>query len=183
MKHAHRALLLPLLLTLLGGLAGCAGDASTNGRDSFNRTDVTFATEMVPHHRQSLQLVRMVEQRDVDPKLSGLAAQIRVTQAVELESMTSWLKDWDVAVPSGDPSVGTGQSGTVSAADLAALQGTSDADFEEQWLRLMIRQHEDAIEIAKVENAEGQYPYAVALANTVMVGHASQVRTMELMLG
>jgi uncharacterized protein (DUF305 family) len=152
MKHAHRALLLPLLLTLLGGLAGCAGDASTNGRDSFNRTDVTFATEMVPHHRQSL------------------------------ESMTSWLKDWDVPVPSGDPSVGTGQSGTVSAADLAALQGTSDADFEEQWLRLMIRQHEDAIEIAKVENAEGQYPYAVALANTVMVGQASQVRTMELML-
>ena len=43
----------------------------------------------------------------------------------------------------------------------------------------MIRQHEDAIALAKVENAEGQYPYAVALANTVMVGQASQVRTMR----
>ena len=47
----------------------------------------------------------------------------------------------------------------------------------------MIRQHEDAIAIAEVENAGGEYPYAVALANTVMVGQASQVRTMELMLG
>ena len=91
MKHARRALLLPLLLTLLAALAGCAGDSS-NGRSGFNRTDVTFATEMIPHHRQSLQLVRMVEQRDVDPELSGLAAQIRVTQAVEIESMLSWLR-------------------------------------------------------------------------------------------
>jgi uncharacterized protein (DUF305 family) len=182
MKHARRALLLPLLLTLLAALAGCADDSS-NGRSGFNRTDVTFATEMIPHHRQSLQLVRMVEQRDVDPKLSGLAAQIRVTQAVEIESMLSWLRDWDVVVPSGDPSAGTGQPGTVTAADLAALQGSSGPDFERQWLRLMIRQHEDAIAIAEVENAEGEYPYAVALANTVMVGQASQVRTMELMLG
>jgi uncharacterized protein (DUF305 family) len=182
MKHAHRALLLPLLLTLLAALAGCADDSS-NGRSGFNRTDVTFATEMIPHHRQSLQLVRMVEQRDVDPKLSGLAAQIRVTQAVEIESMLSWLKDWDVTAPSGDPSVGTGQSGTVNAGDLAALEASTGEQFEQQWLRLMIRQHEDAIALAKVENAEGQYPYAVALANTVMVGQASQIRTMRLMLG
>jgi uncharacterized protein (DUF305 family) len=182
MKHVRRALVLPLLLTLFGALAGCA-DASTNGRDSYNQTDVTFATELIPHHRQSLQMVRMVEQRDVDPKLKGFAAQLRVTQAVEIESMLSWLRDWDVAVPSGDPSAGTGQPGTVTAADLAALQGSSGPDFERQWLRLMIRQHEDAIAIAEVENAEGEYPYAVALANTVMVGQASQVRTMELMLG
>ena len=183
MRHARRALLLPLLLALLGGLTGCAGDSSTNGRDSFNSEDVTFASELIPHHRQALQLVRMVEQRDVDPGLKRLAAQIRVTQAVELESMLSWLEDWDVPAPSGDPSVGTGQSGTVSAGDLAALEGTSGDAFETQWLRLMIRQHEDAIALAKVENAEGQYPYAVALANTVMVGQASQIRTMRLMLG
>jgi uncharacterized protein (DUF305 family) len=182
MKHAHRALLLPLLLTLLAALAGCAGDSSS-GRSGFNRTDVTFATQMIPHHRQSLQLVRMVEERDVDPELSGLAAQIRVTQAVEIESMLSWLKDWDVTAPSGDPSVGTGQSGTVNAGDLAALEASTGEQFEQQWLRLMIRQHEDAIALAKVENAEGQYPYAVALANTVMVGQASQIRTMRLMLG
>ena len=182
MKHVRRALVLPLLLTLFGALAGCA-DASTDGRDSYNQTDVTFASELIPHHRQSLQMVRMVERRDVDPKLKGFAAQLRVTQAVEIESMLSWLRDWDVAVPSGDPSVGTGQPGTVTAADLAALQGSTGADFEREWLRLMIRQHEDAIAIAEVENAEGEYPYAVALANTVMVGQASQVRTMELMLG
>ena len=183
MRHARRALLLPLLLALLVGLTGCAGDSATNGRDSFNSEDVTFASELIPHHRQALQLVRMVEQRDVDPGLKSLAAQIRVTQAVELESMMSWLEDWGVPEPSGDPSVGTGQSGTVSAADLAALEPMSGEAFETQWLRLMIRQHKDAIAIAKVENQRGQYPYAVALANTVMVGQASQVRDMELMLG
>jgi uncharacterized protein (DUF305 family) len=182
MKHVRRALVLLLLLILFGALAGCA-DASTNGRDSYNQTDVTFATELIPHHRQSLQMVRMVERRDVDPKLKGFAAQLRVTQAVEIESMLSWLKDWDVTAPSGDPSVGTGQSGTVNAGDLAALEAATGEEFEQQWLRLMIRQHEDAIALAKVENAEGQYPYAVALANTVMVGQASQIRTMRLMLG
>ena len=46
MKHVRRALVLPLLLTLLGALVGCA-DASTNGRDSYNQTDVTFATELI----------------------------------------------------------------------------------------------------------------------------------------
>jgi uncharacterized protein (DUF305 family) len=183
MKHARRALLLPLLLALLGALAACAGDASTNGRASYNQTDVTFATELIPHHRQSLQMVRMVEQRDVDPKLKSFAAQLRVTKAVEIESMLSWLKDWDVTAPTGDPSVGTGQSGAVNPGDLAALEGSTGNEFEKQWLRLMIRQHEDAIALAKVENAKGQYPYAVALANTVMVGQASQIRTMELMLG
>jgi uncharacterized protein (DUF305 family) len=182
MKHARRALVLPLLLTLFGALAGCA-NASTDARDDYNQTDVTFATELIPHHRQSLQMVRMVERRDVDPRLKGFAAELRVTQAVEIESMLSWLRDWDVTVPSGDPSVGTGRSGTVSAGDLAVLEGYAGEEFEKQWLRLMIRQHEDAIALAKLENAEGQYPYAVALANTVMVGQASQIRTMQLLLG
>ena len=127
MKHARRALLLPLLLTLLAALDGvCRRLVERPVR--VQSQDVTFATEMIPHHRQSLQLVRMVEQRDVDPELKGLAAQIRVTQAVEIESMMSWLEDWDVPVPSGDPSVGTGQPGTVTAADLAALQGSAGAD-------------------------------------------------------
>ena len=61
-----------------------------------------------------------------------------MTQAVEIESMLSWLKDWDVTAPSGDPSVGTGQSGTVNAGELAALEGFTGEEFEQQWLRLMI---------------------------------------------
>ena len=183
MNRALRALLLPVLLTLLGALSGCAGDASTNQPDGFNQADVAFAGQLIPHHRQSLQLVRMIEEREVGPGLDSLAAQIRTTQVVEIQSMSSWLKDWNVPVPSGDPSEGTGRAGTVSAADLAALAKLPAAEFEDQWLRLMIRHHEEAIAMADTENEDGRYPYARALAQTVLISQQSEIRTMETLLG
>ena len=182
MTHARRALLLPLLLALLGGLAGCAGDSTTNEPGGFNQADVAFASELIPHQRLALLLVRLVEEREVDPGLRSLAAQIRATQAVEIQSMSSWLADWDVPVPSGDPRAGTGRAGTVSADDLTVLGGASAADFEDQWLRLMIRHHQDAIAMAGTENEKGRYPYARALAQTVLISQQSEIRTMEAML-
>jgi uncharacterized protein (DUF305 family) len=186
MKHARRAPLVPVLIALvalLGLLAGCGGDATTDEPGGFNDADVAFASEMIPHHLQALQLVRMVEARHVDPDLSALAAQIRSTQAVEVQSMTTWLGDWNRPVPSGEPSAGTGRPGAVTAADLAAVEAASGREFEDRWLRLMIRHHEDAIAMARTENQDGRYPYARALAQTVQVSQGSEIRTMRAMLG
>ena len=57
--------------------------------------------------------------------------------------------------------------GMMSEQDLASLDSSVDADFEDRWLRMMIAHHEGAIEMARTEQSQGEYADATALADNI----------------
>ena len=175
-----------------------SGSSSSSLPSGVNDADVTFATEMIQHHAGALSMVDMTAGRNLDPEVQALAEDIRMAQTPEIETMSDWLQEWDQPVPetvrdhanahgdhsdgdSGDDT-GSGMPGMMSAEEMAELENTSDAEFEDAWLRAMIEHHQGAIEMANSEQADGENTDAIALAEKIAADQEAEIKKMEQML-
>jgi len=192
---------------LLVALAGCSDDGdpapkpavhtAANG-DVFNDADAAFASDLVQHHALSLTLVDVTRERDVSPGLTAIADEILAAQGPEIQSLTTWLTDWDqpapetirdhanahaeergevIEVPGGD------LPGMPDHAELEALEELEGPAFEQRWLELMIAHHEGAIEIAEDQTDSGSFSPALELASDVVTTQQDQVERMKSLLG
>ncbi|NPC42902.1 DUF305 domain-containing protein [Nocardioides sp. zg-1230] len=198
--RARRATAAALFLTLTGaGLAGCGEDDASGGTpaaehtaangDVYNDADVEFATEMIPHHADALVMVDMTQGRRLSPEFARLTEDIREAQAPEIEMMADWLTDWGEEVPEtsrdhvnshmGDGDMGMGDGMGMDPDDLAELRDSGANMFETMWMQMMIEHHEGAIEMAETEQAEGLFPDAIALAESIEESQTAEIELME----
>lgn len=169
-------------------LAGCGQDAPEAA--AHNDADVTFAQEMIPHHQQAVEMAALAEDRAGDPEVRQLAEEIEAAQAPEIETMTGWLESWGADVPeeSMDHSdMGHGSSdampGMMSAEDMAELEQSEGAAFDRLFLELMVEHHEGALEMARTQQAEGENPDALALAEKIEADQQAEIAEMQRLLG
>lgn len=156
----------------------------------FNATDVAFAQGMIPHHGQAVQMADMALDVSSNPDVTALAEQIKAAQSPEIEQMTTWLTDWDQAVP--DPNAvmddnmdgagGMMMSGMMSAADMERLTDATGTDFDRMFLEMMILHHEGAIEMAEQELADGKYEPTLDLAQAVITGQQAEIEEMNSLI-
>lgn len=203
---ASASLLTAVILGLT--LAACGDDSdhdrasrssdtqtASNG-DVFNGADVEFATAMIPHHAQAVQMANMTQGRTMDPAVQQLAEQIRDAQVPEVETMTDWLTAWDEEVPAtsidhvhgGDmsdmPSMDNmaDMPGMMSADEMEALRNASDAEFQDMWLEMMTKHHEGAIEMARNEKQDGMFSDALALADSIISSQQAEIDQIKQLL-
>ncbi|ANH40434.1 hypothetical protein I601_4038 [Nocardioides dokdonensis FR1436] len=210
-----------LLLAIAAGLvvtatlAGCGSDdaepdAGSSVRTApdgseFNDADVDFATEMIPHHAQAVEMVVMAQGRDLSPEVETLMADIRDAQVPEIQTMTGWLAAWDEPVPEtgldhanaghpgdddsqgsddmGDSDMGDMGGSMMSEEQMQELRTAGDGDFEQMWLEMMTEHHEGAVEMAEQEIEDGLYPEAIDLAESVIESQNAEIETMQDLLG
>ena len=183
----------------LTGLAGCANNNSPNmpgmghGSSSsapaapsssataptasgapaagpHNDADVTFATMMIPHHQQAIEMSDMILAKDgIDPAVTELARQIKDAQAPEITQMSGWLAGWG-ANPSPSMSGMDHGGGMMDPADMEALEKASGAEAAKLFLTGMVKHHQGAITMAQEELTNGQNPEA----KTAGPGHHHQ---------
>ena len=171
------ALVLMLILALI--TSACAGDegSSSGGNEEHNSADVTFATAMIPHHQQAVEMAELAAQNAEDPQVKELAGQIEAAQQPEIDELTGWLKDWDEPVPD-DTGAGMGghdMSGMMSDEDMLMLEESSGAGFDEMWLEMMIEHHEGAVEMAQTEVDEGKFPAAIEMAEQIIASQQDEI--------
>ncbi|MFY0408425.1 DUF305 domain-containing protein [Solicola sp. PLA-1-18] len=177
-----------LALALVLALAGCSGGddepTSSAGSDAarHNAADVTFAQDMIPHHRQATEMAGLVAERSTNAQVEQLATQIQQAQEPEIIEMSGWLEDWDEEVPAPDAAVGD-MSGMMSPEDLEQLAGLTGEAFDRSFLTLMIAHHEGAIEMARTEAEDGENADAVALARSIEATQNDEIETMRGLLG
>ena len=202
-------------LALSVGLSACGDDTQSadsaapsevqtagNG-DVFNGADVQFATNMIPHHAQAIEMVSLTDGRPLDPEVKAIADAIRDAQGPEVETMVDWLTAWDQEVPEtsldhanadhdmgemdgmdGDSSSdASGMPGMMSEDEMASLAAASDEEFQDLWLEMMIEHHTGAIEMAKAEQEDGEFADAVALAESIEAAQADEIARMQALLG
>ncbi len=58
-----------------------------------------FATAMIPHHAQAVQMANLAADRPLPDELRTLADGIHTTQVAEVETMVTWLMDWGREIP------------------------------------------------------------------------------------
>ncbi len=144
---------------------------------------------MIPHHADALVMVDMTQGRRLSPEFARLTEDIREAQAPEIEMMADWLTDWGEEVPEtsrdhvnshmGDGDMGMGDGMGMDPDDLAELRDSGANMFETMWMQMMIEHHEGAIEMAEAEQADGLFPDAIALAESIEESQTAEIELME----
>ena len=158
--------------------------------EGYNADDVSFATNMITHHKQAIELSELVPERTSDPELAALASRIAAVQQPEINIMNVFLVQWnenpDASTGSsdGEDHAGHGQamSGMVDAATIAKLKSLRGNEFDTLWLESMISHHRGAIEMANAEVANGANIDAVALAERMAATQEAEIGQMKQML-
>jgi uncharacterized protein (DUF305 family) len=187
-------------------LAGCGDDEpatdseSSSTRTDHNDADVAFASDMIQHHAQALAMVDLTVERDLDPEVAQLAEDIRAAQGPEIETMTDWLTQWGEPIPATvrdhvntdegehdmegmeEDDTGMDMPGMMSDEDMAGLEAASDTEFQDMFLTMMIEHHEGAIEMARAEQEDGEYPPAVSMAEEIEAAQTAEIETMQGLL-
>lgn len=189
-----------LAAALLAGsvvLAGCSNASPTTGAETgaaassraaadgrHNTADVTFAQDMVVHHRGAIEMAELAATRAQSPAVRELAARIQAAQEPEIEQLTSWLATWGEEAPMQDAAGMDHHSmpGSMTEEDLGELEAAAGAEFDRMFLQLMTAHHEGAVEMARTEQAEGADPQAVDLATRIEESQTAEIAEMAQLL-
>lgn len=149
--------------------------------------DVMFAKEMIPHHRQAIEMSDMLLTKEgIDPRVVSLANEIKAAQTPEIAQMQGWLSQWGFPTAASSPGGGTpsmsGEHGMMSVQDMAALQNAQGDAASKLFLSQMIEHHNGAITMAQSEMNSGQSPAAVALAGSIVATQQQEITTMQGLL-
>jgi uncharacterized protein (DUF305 family) len=157
-----------------------------------NDADVMFAQMMIPHHRQAVEMSEiMLSKNSISPEVRDLATQIRDAQAPEIETMTGWLEAWGEPVEPeggmeghdmGNMGGGGEMQGMMTEDELAGLEAAEGDEAARMFLESMTAHHNGAVEMAQEEIENGQYPDAIALAETIMQTQQAEIKSMEALL-
>lgn len=158
--------------------------------DAHNQADVTFAQDMIPHHRQAIVMAEMARNRATSPEVKALAAQIEKAQAPEITTMTGWLIDWGEKVPQGMYGMdgmgrddGHGMPGMMDDDRMDQMRHARGSGFDTMFLTMMIEHHEGAVEMAETEKKQGAYGPAKELADDIIASQTAEITQMRNMLG
>jgi uncharacterized protein (DUF305 family) len=157
MLHQPRAV--PLLaLAVMFALGACAdsptGPAEAlvpDNRPRLNaaapdrraaRFEIDFMQDMIDHHAMAVEMAEICLGKAVHEELRALCENIIAAQSAEIEQMQSWLRDWYGI--SYEPRMKQGDERMLER--LASLSG---AQFEIEFMQMMIQHHERAIREAE----------------------------------
>ncbi|WP_319447559.1 MULTISPECIES: DUF305 domain-containing protein [unclassified Mycobacterium] len=161
--------------------------SSATAPAAFNDADVSFATNMIPHHQQAVEMSAMVPDRSTNPEVVKLAADISAAQGPEIETMKAFLVQWNAGGSDhqghGDMAGGMQMDGMVDQATMTKLGSLKGPEFDTLWLQSMIGHHEGAIKMAQAELAGGANADAKTLAGQIVTGQQAEIVTMKQMLG
>jgi uncharacterized protein (DUF305 family) len=152
----------------------------------FNADDLAFATNMIPHHEQAVELSAMVPDHSTDAEVIALANQISAEQQPEINALRVFLVQWNENPQdntAGGHETHGAMEGMVDQATMTKLQSLKGAEFDTLWLQSMIGHHEGAVAMAKAEVAKGQNVDTKHMAQTMIDAQQAEIDQMKQMLG
>lgn len=175
-------------------LSGCGtgnDDVSMPGMDhgsaspstGVNDADVMFASMMVVHHEQAIEMSDLVlDAEGVDPAVTDLAERIKAAQGPEIDQLQGWLGEWGIRSDDRDMSGMDHGDGMMSEDDLAQLRAADGLEASRLFLEQMIVHHEGAVEMAQVQVEDGNDPEAIALAEAIIEAQTDEIQEMNDLL-
>jgi uncharacterized protein (DUF305 family) len=159
---------------------GSAGSSSTASA-TFNKADVSFATDMAAHHQQAVEMSQMLlDKSGIDPRVVTLAQDIKAAQDPEIKQMKSWLSDWG---QKSDSMSGMDMSGTLmSDSDMNDLKSSTGLAASKLFLTQMTVHHKSALVMAKTEVDSGKNADAVKLAKNIISTQTTEITKMSEIL-
>ncbi|MCY0933898.1 DUF305 domain-containing protein [Streptomyces sp. H34-S4] len=163
-----------------------ASSSAPASQGEHNTADVAFAKEMIPHHRQAVEMADLAPTRAESADVKKLADEIKKAQDPEIKTLSGWLTSWGEEVPpegAMDHSMHSAGSGMMTAEEIANLEKASGKAFDTAFMQLMIKHHEGAVTMAKTEKADGSFPEAKTMADAIITSQTAEIAQMNALLG
>ncbi|MDX8054772.1 DUF305 domain-containing protein [Lentzea sp. BCCO 10_0798] len=164
-----RARLLIIVLGLLA-LTGCSSvGGSSAGEPAANKADATFSLQMIPHHRQTIQIAKVAMEKSKDEFVVNVADKIATAEAGEIEQMATYLRSWNIQVPGDDASATHKMAGMMTVKDVEALKSATGKQYDDLFLATLSRHLRSGVDMAKEAQAKGEHIGSKALASKIIV--------------
>lgn len=166
-----------------------ADEAVRIAASRYSAADVQFMQDMIPHHRQALEMAALVGERTNSPALIDAAGRIEASQRDEIGFMQQWLASRGERVP--DPEAHSAMhtpremAGMASAEEMAALAESEGTQFDRQFLQRMISHHAGALKMVEelLEQSGSAYdPTLLEFVNDVSNDQAAEIERMTSLL-
>jgi uncharacterized protein (DUF305 family) len=165
-----RARLLIIVLGLLA-LTGCSSvsGGGGSGEPAANEADALFSLQMIPHHRQTIEIAKAAMEKSQDDFVVNVATQIATAEAGEIEQMATYLRSWNIQVPGEDANAAHKMAGMMTAKDVAALKAATGKQYDDLFLTTLSRHLRSGVDMAKNAQAKGEHIGSKALASKIIV--------------
>lgn len=185
------------LLLLGGGLAVALGIGQDGGpaTPTADSVDAGFSRDMAIHHLQGVEMANLALERSGDAEVRQLAFDISSTQTNQAGRMQGWLSLWGVPPTGGERMAWMTDErgghamvmdglmpGMATEDEFTDLRGLSGAEFDVQFLRLMIRHHQGGLEMAQYADEHAAVAAVRRLARTIAETQTAETGTMTDML-
>lgn len=154
-------------------LSGCV--SAENAESEFSGNDLMFASMMVPHHQQAIEMADLALANSTNQEIISLAKQIKESQDPEITEMKSW-GDLDLGAHAGHT-----MDGMLSEDEMVELQRTTGNEFDRLFLEGMIKHHEGAIEMAEMV-VDSSNVRAATLGKAIIETQKSEIKKMKELL-
>lgn len=150
---------------------------------SFNEVEM-FAEMMIPHHQQAIDMSNLaLDKASSSPKLKDLAQRIIDGQTPEIVLMEGWRDESDGRgmmgmMSSGGAMMMGGMASDDEMRNLATLEG---AEFDTEFLTLMITHHEGALDMVHMIDGSS-FDEAAQLAKDIVRVQTAEIEEMKAML-
>ena len=151
------------------------GDSSAPKRRAA-AFEVKFIEEMIDHHTAAIRMTDLCIDRAVHSELRDLCETMSEAQAAEIDEMQGWLADWYGI--SYEPQLNRKMQRQI--AKLAQLDGE---EFELEFLQMMIKHHEMAIDNAMNCEDRAYHPELISMCENIIAAQSAEIATMEGWLG
>lgn len=182
----------PAADTTMAGMHDMAGMAGMNATPVkipagalYTEADVRFMQGMIAHHAQAIYMSRMAAAHGASPHLLKFANKIDQSQQAEIRLMQGWLRANGQEAPDTSSWRHMMMPGMLTAEQLRQLDSSKGADFDRQFLTLMIQHHRGALQMVKdllAAPGAAQDVDVSVFANDVDVVQTAEIGTMLQML-
>ena len=151
----------------------------------YTEADVRFMQGMIAHHAQAIYMSRMAAAHQAGGRLQRFAQKIDQSQIAEIALMQEWLRSNQQVAPDTGSWRTFPMPGMLTAEQLSTLDAARGAEFDRQFLVLMIQHHQGALDMVAALFATpraGQEVDVSVLANDIQVVQTAEIGVMRQML-
>lgn len=162
----------PLVAALLA-LSPIGANASAPASDPATAAyEVDFMKSMVDHHGMALEMAEPCLERATHPALKSMCEEVVSAQSREIDRMQRWLGRWYER--QHEPRMTKAER-----ADMERLEDATGRRFEVRFMRMLIRHHEMAVEMARECLDRAEHPELRGLCSDIVEVQRKEISALE----
>jgi uncharacterized protein (DUF305 family) len=162
------------------------GPAQVDGIDTVhNGWDIVLLNWMAPHDAVASQMAALAADRSTNDAVKQLAVAIDQDGQPRYLKLVAMANAWGQPIPSTDPAAASGHDhgGGPANVDSAAVLGPlTGADFDRQFLTIMMAHHQAALPVAQGAQANGENAQDKAMAQEISTTTTAEITKMQQIL-